>query len=605
MLQRQKYGERVERSVGRGMNELARRWIGLAVAAVLVVLSMASAVGASVSTTTMSIWLQLDEPVAYVDGQKVGLDTPALLKEKDSYYVPVQFLAEKMGFEVKWNDRKKVVEINTARAKIEVDSANNSIWINGLWTPFDSSAKLHKDRLMVKMSWLFDFFGAKYTLNLEKKRLEITYVKRPKTMTDEKGQSRPVARFTFGKPAYKIGEPVQYIDLSYDPDAEGLIYEWSGREEAFFWPGQYTVSLKVKDHGGNVSETYTRSVTVTSDVMYKLPMEFKIHTYPALSLIPTNWTEVYAYFNDLPAFEKKVKEDRSRKLLVSDSPETFTEKGILYADLVNGKARLYASHVNGMRENVQFVIMATNTGKDSVTIKTTRKGEVYPSIYANLIGHEASVEFLLGDPVNTELIIPPGQSRVYVQMPDFRPGQGVNVIYDVETNGVVEFAFMAMDASIETPTSKYPLLYAPLPYTGHIRGTFPITQKTWEIDASSITKPTRLIFGDNIYDEWQTGFDPFRTEVVKDDGNYGVVYNIHSKNPKKMAILLQARGGPFKGPLKINGEFVLAPPSGVITAFETVQILARTTGKEPSLDIEFTPPSGSAFPVNLIFWPLE
>ncbi|RKN75062.1 stalk domain-containing protein [Paenibacillus ginsengarvi] len=584
-----------------------KKWAVFALFFALIVGSVTSASGAgtSVSTSTMEIWLKLDEPVAYIDGKKMELETPGVLKDGNTRYVPIKFLGDQMGIDVKFNAKTKRTEIGTPRAKIEVDAENKAVYINGVYLVFDSVARMFNDKLMVKESWLFDFLGAKYTFNAEQKRLEITYVKKPPSRVDEKGNSRPVARFTFGKPVYKIGEPVQYIDLSYDPDAEGLVYEWEGKEEAFFYPGKYLVKLKVKDGGGLVSDVYSRYIEVTKDVMYDSPMDFKLHTYPLQSLIKTNWTEVYAYFNDLPAFDKKVTEDRSRKLLVSDSPETFEEKGILYTDTVNGKARLYADHINGMKEKVQFVIMATNKGSKPVTVKTTNKGEVYPSIYANLIGHEASVEFLLGDKRDDDLIVPPGQSRLYVQMPDFLPGQGVNVIYDVETDGPVEFAFMAMDASIETPISTYPLLYKQLPRDQHIRGTFPITEKRWDIDASSFERTTRLIFGDNEYDTWQTGYDPTTKMEVTDDGNYGVVYKIHSDKPRKMAILLQARGGPFKGPFKINGEFVLAPPSGVITAFESVQILARTTGTEPSLDIEFTPPAGSAFPMNLIFYPLD
>jgi hypothetical protein len=34
-------------------------------------------------------------------------------------------------------------------------------------------------------------------------------------------------------------------------------------------------------------------------------------------------------------------------------------------------------------------------------------------------------------------------------------------------------------------------------------------------------------------------------------------------------------------------------------------VLARTTGDEASLDIEFTPPAGSAFPIDIVFYPLE
>ncbi|GAA3403316.1 stalk domain-containing protein [Paenibacillus hodogayensis] len=584
----------------------ARRWVGLALLCALMLATVVPAWGAGVSTSTMDIWLSLDEPTAYVDGKKETLETPGVLKDGKDRFVPIKYLGDKMGIDVKYNAKTKRVEIGTPRAKIEVDSDNKAVYINGVYIVFDTVARLFNDKLMVKESWLFDFFGAKYTFNAEQKRLEITYVKRPPSRVNEQGKSRPIARFTFGKPTYKIGEPVQYIDLSYSPDAEGLVYEWDGKEEAFFTAGKHLVTLKVKDGHGLVSDKYTRYVEVANDVMYKSPMDFKLHTYPLQSLIKTNWTEVYAYFNDLPAFEKRVTEKRDRKLLVSDSPETFDAKGILYADKVNGKARLYADHMNGMDETVQFVIMATNPGTKPVTIKTTNKGEVYPSIYANLIGHEASVEFLLQEPHAEELVIPPGQSRVYVQMPDFLPGQGVNVIYDVETDGIIEFSFMAMDAVIESPISTYPLLYKMLPNDQHIRGTFDVTEKRWDIDASSFTKSTRLIFGDNEYDVWQAGVDPTRQQMtVYDDGNYGVVYKIHSDKPRKMAILLQARGGPFKGPLKINGEFVLAPPSGVITAFETVQILARTTGNEPSLDIEFTPPAGSAFPMNLIFYPLD
>ena len=92
---------------------------------------------------------------------------------------------------------------------------------------------------------------------------------------------------------------------------------------------------------------------------------------------------------------------------------------------------------------------------------------------------------------------------------------------------------------------------------------------------------------------------------VVNGGNYGVVYKIHADKPRKMAVMIMARGGVFKGPFKINGEIIPVPYSGVITAFDGLEVLARTTGTEDALDIEFTPPAGSAFPIDLIFYPLE
>lgn len=588
--------------------KLRNKWATGALACLLLGASAVPVSGAgtmSVSTTTVTVWLLQDEPIAYVEGKKTELNSPALWKDGNVRYVPLRFMSEQLGLTVKYNAKTQRTELGTARALIELDPVNKSVFINGAYLPFDNVARMYGDTLMVRENWLYDFMGAKYTYHAERGRLEVTFVKKPPSHIDDTGNSRPVARFTTGKTQYRIGEPVKWIDLSYDPDAEPVQYEWEGKEEAYFSAGKHQVSLRVKDGGGLTSERYTRTIEVTNEVMYSSPLLYKLNTYPLQSLIPTSWTDIYTYFYGLPTFAKKETTDRSRKLLVSDSPEVFEDKGILYADTVTGKARLYASHINGMDEPVQFVIMATNRGQRDVTIRTTNKGEVYPSKYANLIGHEASVEFLLGDARESVLTIPRGESRTYVQMPDFYPEQGVNAIYDVETDGPIEFTFMAMDASIETPTSTYPLLYKQLEPDRHIRGTFPITEKTWEIDASRFTTPTQIVFGDNDYDVWQFGYDPTRKKEVTDSGNYGVVYRVHADKPRKMAILLQATGGPFKGPLKINGEFVLAPTSGVISAFEHVQLLARTTGNEPELTIEFTPPAGSAFPVNLIFYPLD
>lgn len=557
----------------------------------------------AVSSTTMYIMLYLDKQEAVINDRIVALDTPATIVDGKTF-VPAKFLGDTMGFKVAWNDSTKKIEMETQSAVIELDPGNNSAVINGVMMPFDSVAKIVNGRLMVKLTWVADYMGAKYKYNEELRRVEIIYVKQPKGVAlNSSDNSKPVAKFTFGKPSYRIGEPVKYIDLSYDPDAEGIVkYEWTGNHEAFFTPGKYPVTLKVTDSKGNVSNPYTRYIEI-KDEPYLTELEYKLYYKPPGTIIKTDWSMLWEHFWDLPQLPKTVTEDKSRTLLVSDSPETFTQKGILYQDKVKGKARLYADHVNGMEEKVQFVILATNNSNKEVTVKTTNKGEVYPSIYANIIGHEASVDFLLNDPVDEKLVIPPGQSRVYVQMPEFLPGQGVNVFYDVDTgDDEVTFSFIAMDL-IATPVSTY--FYKPLPYEGHVRGTFPVSEVRWAVDASSFTAPSRLIIGDGTTDPFVKGYDVFRNEQVKNEGNYGVVYKIHAANPRKMVVLLLARGGNFKGPVKINGEFVMVPPSGVLTAFDGLQILARTKGTEKSLDIEFTPPAGSAFPVDLIFYPLK
>ena len=555
---------------------------------------------APMSSGTTYVLLYLDKPDAFLNGQQVTLDAPATIL-KDKTFVPAKFLGDAFGMKVEWNEKTRMIEMVTPTNNILLDSDNKSVWINGYWQKFDDVAAIVNGRLMIKLTWLADYMGAKYTYNNELRRVDVLYTKPPQGIYNPKsGNSKPVAKFTFAKPTYKLGEPVKFVDLSYDPDAEGTIkYEWTGRQEAYFVPGTYPITLTVQDIHGNKSEPYTRNLVISNDT-YLSAIEYPIFMKPVGSFITTDWSTIWGNFWELPQLPKTATEDRSRKLLVSDSPEEFTEKGILYQDDVEGKGRLYADHINGTTEKVTLAILAKNMTNQPVTIKTTNKGEVWPSVYANLIGSEATVDFLLGDPMEETLTVPPNQTFIYKQFPDFYPGQGVNLFYDVETSGKIQFSFVATN-EVSQSSLSLPLL----PFTGHVRGSFPVSQVNWQIDASSFTTPSRLIIGDGKTDPFQPGYDPMRKMEVKNDGNYGVIYKIHADKPRKMAVMIMAKGGVFKGPFKINGDIRLVPESGVITAFDGMQILAKTTGKEDALDIEFSPPAGSAFPIELIFYPLD
>ncbi|TDF97030.1 stalk domain-containing protein [Paenibacillus piri] len=556
----------------------------------------------SMSTGSTYILLYVDKNEAFLNGKQVTLDSPATII-KDKMFVPAKFLGDALGMKVEWNEKTRQVEMTTPGFNIVLDSDNKSVWINGMMQPFDSAASISKEgRLLIKLTWLADYMGARYTYNDELRRVEIIHSRTPSGIyIPDTGNSKPVAKFTFAKQVYKIGEPVKYVDLSYDPDAEGIVkYEWTGKEEAFFTAGTFPISLTVWDGHGSKSEKYTRNITI-EDKTYLSAIEYPIYTKPVGGFIKTDWSMLWGNFWSLPQLPKQVTVDESRKLLVSDSPEEFTEKGILYQDTVKGKGRLYADHINGTREKVTLAIMAKNNTDKPVTIKTTSKGEVWPSVYANLIGNEASVDFLINDPLNDSMVVPPKQTFIYSQMPEFYPGQGVNLFYDVETDGEIQFSFVATDQINQNTLNQLPLL----PFTGHVRGSFQVSQVNWNIDASSFTTPSRLILGDGKTDPFQPGYDPLRKQNVLNEGNYGVVYKIHADKPRRMAVMLLAYGGVFKGPFKINGEIRLVPESGVITAFDGMQILAKTTGKEDSLDIEFTPPAGSAFPIDLIFYPLD
>ncbi|KIL38837.1 copper amine oxidase [Gordoniibacillus kamchatkensis] len=579
--------------------KMLRKEMALLLTAALLLQLFAAASAQAVSATTATILLYLNESKAYVNKDEVQLDAPATVID-GSTYVPAKFLGDTLGFDVKWDAATNTIAMKPQGYNIVLDSPNKKITINGVETTFAPYAAIVNGKLLVKLTWVADYMGATYTYNDELKRVQITYVKAPPGVAIDAYSNKPVAKFTFGKKEYRIGEPVKYVDLSYSPDAQGIAnYEWIGKQEAFFTPGTYSITLIVTDSKGHKSAPFTNYVKV-SDKVYLSEFEYPLYMKPVGSTFRSDWSMYYSHFSDLPEVPKTVTEDKSRKLLLSDSPEEIKQQGILYQDEVNGKARLYSDHINGTDSPLSMAVLATNKTDKPVVIKTTNRGEVYPSVYAQLIGNEASVDFLMNMSEETTLTVPPKQTVVYTQLPTMYPRQGVNLFYDIETDGPVDITFAAADKI--TPDSV--LTLPRQSYVGNVRGTFPVSGLRWDIDGAALSKPSRLILGDGKSDPFVDGVDVFRSLAIKNEGNYGVKYDIHISNPKKMVVMIMGRGGGFKGPFKINGDFQLVPWSGVLPAFKEVQLLARTTGDEPSLDIEYTPPAGTGFPADLIFYPL-
>ncbi len=556
----------------------------------------------AVSTSAMQVLLYVNQANSFVNGEQVQLDSPATVVE-GKMYVPVKFLGDQFGFPVVFDGASGTIAMKAGASDVLIQLQDKTALIDGMPGPLEPTFRIINGRLMAQLTWMMDRIGAKYKYDPVLNRVEVVYLPMPNGLdNDDEATSRPVAKFAFGKSSYKMGELIHYIDLSYDVDGDGIQFvSWKNKEKAFFTPGVKQVSLQVTDSKGNVSSLYTREITIENEWL-NTPIEFQMKYADPQSLIKLSRSDITTHFTSAEKLPVAVRAERGRTLLVSDSPENVTERGILYRDTVDGKARLYANHLNAMDRRLQFAIFATNDGEEPVKIETTRKGEVYPSIYANLIGYQASVDFLLGADKKRPVIVNPGDTAVYAMLPDFRPGQGINLIYDVETDGEVTFSFVAM---IPNDPMEAIVTYPELPYVNHVRGTFPVSELIWNVDAGDANGASAITIGDNIRDVFVEGYDTFREQTVPNYGNYGVTYNIRVDRPGKSAVVLVPRGGPFKGPFKVGGELLLAPASGTITAYDGVFLLTRTDGTEPYIDIEFTPPAGSAFPVDLVFYPLE
>ncbi|MFS1514746.1 stalk domain-containing protein [Chengkuizengella sp. SCS-71B] len=566
------------------------------VAALLVISTPVSTNAAS--PATKQIILYLNETDAFVNFETVTLDT-APVAVHGRTFLPAKFLGEALGFNVQWIAESKTIILEPSDAYIEVNLKEMTITENGTKIPFDDKVFIDKGNSLIHMGWILDTVGAHYQYDSINKKIEINYSNLPYTFTDG-NHAKPVARFTSSKSHYRIGEPIKLVDLSYDPDGENLARSWMGKEEAYFTAGTYPITLTVTDGSGIESEPYTKYITIVDDV-YLTRQHYPLYFQEEGTSFHTNLSLL-----TLDQIPHEMEYDFERKLLISDSPEMIKEFGILYQDTINGKGRLYANHLNVMDQNVTFAILATNDTDEDIKIKTTNSGEVKPTPLVNLMGHIASVDFLLDEAADSQSIVKPNETIFYKIYPDFLPQYGVNTFYDVETDGELTFSFVAMDDVNIDDFEKG--VYAPLEGDGHVRGTFPSSEIYIEANQSGIpfTQPYRLSIGDQtIYPSIQ-GVDVFDNDsVALNKGHYGMVYHISIDNPGEVVILLRARAGIFKGPIKINGELVMVPNSGTLTHLSGVHIIKRTTGEEKTLEIEFTPPAGSAFPIDLIFYPLD
>ncbi len=587
------------------MNVLFSRWIAMILVFVLASSALPMRTEA-VSTSSQFIVLYGDKKEAYIGSKLVTMDSPARVVG-GRMYVPARFVSEAFGQSLTWDAATNTIKLTLPKAgggELLVDNTHRIVTVGGKPVEYDGQALMDEHRLLLRLTWVMDLLGAKYKYNGELNRVEIYYTEPPKSLlVGQQNNSRPVAKFAFDKPYYRLGEPVRIIDLSYDVDLEGIVsHRWHNRQDVYFKPGTYHVSLQVTDSNGNQSYWFERPIEV-KDEPYLSELEYQVYHKSPGSYIDLNWSQLNEHFFHMPELSKRVTYNRTRKLIVSDSPETVVKKGILYEDKANGQVRLYADHVNGTDKRLSVAIMAANPGGKPVTVRTTRQGEVYPSIYANLIGHQATLDFLAGSTDKKDLILPAGGSQVYALFPEMLPGQGINLFYDLEMDGEVTFTFVAFDASDKLEDyRKLPKL----PFDDNVRGTFEASGVLWRADANDLAQPRRIIIGDGVTDTFVTGYDAQDKKDTYNLGNYGVTYQLRIDNPPRMTLLLLARGGVFKGPFLINGELTMAPAhGGVITPLDGVHLLYRTTGNEPYLDIEFSPPAGSAFPVDLILYPLE
>ncbi|UUZ78971.1 PKD domain-containing protein [Paenibacillus sp. P26] len=420
---------------------------------------------------------------------------------------------------------------------------------------------------------------------------------------DTQPNSRPVAKFAPDKPAYRIGEPVKLVDLSYDPDAEGLPdYEWSGKQEAYFAAGTYEVTLRVRDGKGHLSDPYTHTIVVKPE-LYLSAAEYPWYYAPVGSVVPDRGGQMAAKWNQAPQLQATIRRPEDRKLVVGTDGKGIGSTGLYYRDRARGKARLYAYPVNAAGVPLQWGITVSNPSADKkVTVKATKEGKLNPTLFSYSAASQAVMDYMSYRGEGRTLEVPAGQT-VWLDAVRLEPGQGAVQLADIETDGdaIVSFAAAKPEDSALQAVG-YPAAEA----ADAARGTYRSADHAWEAEAGGevFRDLRKWTIGEGSLEPPVQGLDALAGTVKSAGAAKGSDYSLRLNHPRAAAVAVRPVNGVLTGTVKVNGQ-PLVPPAGGIAAQDGAWLIARTTGKEAVLDMEYIPSPGSAETVEWLLFPLE
>ncbi|HHT64049.1 MAG TPA: hypothetical protein GXZ75_10260 [Clostridia bacterium] len=416
----------------------------------------------------------------------------------------------------------------------------------------------------------------------------------------EKPNEPPVARFSVEKTRVAQGETVIFTDESMDPDGDQLVeFQWTGKQRAYFKEGTYPVTLKVKDSRGKWSEPFTVEIQVTEKVLMN-EMEYNLHNPLAGEIV--NLTDIKPL--SFPVLKPASQNYDNTALLISNSPETVKENGILYRDTIGGSLRLMYHHKNGTNTKKKVYILAGNPGEQTARITINKKGFGGPSLDDLAIGRNGLARFLESN-CHEQYTLEPGQVIVLEGVgaaKEIAPEHSVFSMMDLHTTADITFTFVMVDVGTDVLTAfaELPVLERDM----HQRGTFFGVNRVYRLEVEG-EQPVRFSLADNNSDYHLGGVDAITGEQVINKGNYGLMYRLKVKAVNRMGILTNPRGGLFMGAtMTEDGTVYGVPDNGhrfIKDSSQAVMNLVLNPGEETELI--FMPPVSSTMPVMFLFIP--
>lgn len=585
--------------------------------------------GCTIEIENLSLNISLGKKSIEKNNTPINIEAP-LMEADGTIYCPVKVLPTLFDMTMTYMEaEKKIVlqapvefapEATTTYANFEFDSP---IYVQGQPINVIDSSYDEEGRAIVQRQWMLD--GNKkqtfdsidkllkkppvglHTVSLRVKNdkgkwsewvervLTIDINQKP-VVTQISGTEQKYAqgeKFTLGfEYTNEEWEQIKEEKWSYKKKDESDSSWMYSKPEFFFRQGEYDVRLSIQDEYGNWSDAFMSTIYITDEVLdTELNYKFGIG-------IPGTIIDNYENrnFREIEEVQLTPAGEKEGKLIFSDSPEVVTADGILYREELDGDGRINFHHINNYDDSVarnkKLVIIAENTTDQPVTMIVRDKairGPAQDCVYA---GQLLAYHYLRGNGYVTYELKPKQKMfLVDTKEKNWIKGTTLAAQLDINTTGNVKFTIASADknAKIED-VEKSPILARDV----HPRGTYFVTDLYYNIVADG-TKETCFLIGKG-QDEWCQGIDGITGEAVMNRGNYGIVYHISITAEEDMGVLINPRGGSYRGAVRIDTTKTFRVPENGILRGSNKAAVVTTIKKGETQTIDYILPNGSASP---------
>lgn len=293
---------------------------------------------APVSEGTKQVIVQLEDTLAWVDGEEYTLTALPVVREGTTY-LPVRFMGDQLlEANVSWDPATKEVAVTKQNKRIVMKIGSQEAFVNDQKVELMNAPMVHEGSTYLPLRTMAELFEIQTDYDQVLKRVTLTKEREVSPILNK----APTAQFYFEKEEYTESQIVKAIDNSFDEDGDAITSRlWmvnfnekqanSQLENIFSKPkaGTYSISLKAKDEKGLWSEWTTRQITIKPN---QKPVVTMLMTSKESYAAGENIEFTYTYDNE--PWENVISErwtyrhiDESGQKVVAEKPKFIFHEG--------------------------------------------------------------------------------------------------------------------------------------------------------------------------------------------------------------------------------------------------------------------------------------